>query len=51
MGDIEMMRGIVRHVPRSYEVIVRDRVKFRVGHGVLPDEPQQRCLHAAGRLP
>ena len=31
MGDIEMVRGIVRHLPRSYEVIVRDRVKFRVG--------------------
>ncbi|MCU1678376.1 MAG: hypothetical protein JWM93_3134 [Frankiales bacterium] len=31
MGDIEMVRGIVRDLPRSYEVIVRDRVKFRVG--------------------
>ncbi|MDQ1715803.1 MAG: hypothetical protein QOC60_1748 [Frankiaceae bacterium] len=31
MGDIETVRGIVHGLPRSYEVLVRDRVKFRVG--------------------
>jgi hypothetical protein len=31
LGDIETVRGIVHGLPRSYEVLVRDRVKFRVG--------------------
>jgi hypothetical protein len=28
---IAAVRDIARHLPRSYEVVVRDRVKFRVG--------------------
>ena len=28
---IETVRGLARPLPRSYEVLVRDRVKFRVG--------------------
>jgi hypothetical protein len=31
MGGVDAVREIVRTLPRSYEVIVRDRVKFRVG--------------------
>jgi hypothetical protein len=31
LGNIETVRGLVRGLPRSYEVLVRDRVKFRVG--------------------
>ena len=31
MVTIEQVRGIARRLPRSYEVLVRDRVKFRVG--------------------
>jgi hypothetical protein len=31
MATIDDVRAIVRDLPRSYEVIVRDRVKFRVG--------------------
>lgn len=29
--DVDTVREIVRDLPRSYEVLVRDRVKFRVG--------------------
>ena len=28
---VEQVRGIARDLPRSYEVLVRDRIKFRVG--------------------
>ena len=31
MASIEDVRDIARPLPRSYEVVVRDRVKFRVG--------------------
>lgn len=31
MATIEDVRAITRPLPRSYEVVVRDRVKFRVG--------------------
>jgi hypothetical protein len=31
MPTIEDVRAIARHLPRSYEVVVRGRVKFRVG--------------------
>ncbi|MDQ1703019.1 MAG: hypothetical protein QOF57_2271 [Frankiaceae bacterium] len=31
MGGVDAVREIVRTLPRSYEVVVRDRVKFRVG--------------------
>ncbi|UQX88516.1 hypothetical protein M6D93_00580 [Jatrophihabitans telluris] len=31
MTNIDVVRAIVAGLPRSYEVIVRDRVKFRVG--------------------
>lgn len=31
MVTIEDVRGVVSHFPRSYEALVRDRVKFRVG--------------------
>ena len=31
MVTIEDVRAVARELPRSYEVLVRDRVKFRVG--------------------
>jgi hypothetical protein len=31
MATIESVRVVARTLPRSYEVLVRDRVKFRVG--------------------
>lgn len=31
MSDIESVRRLASTLPRSYEVLVRDRVKFRVG--------------------
>ena len=31
MATIECVREVARSLPRSYEVLVRDRVKFRVG--------------------
>ena len=31
MITVEEVRAFVRDLPRSYEVLVRDRVKFRVG--------------------
>jgi hypothetical protein len=31
MVTIDDVRDVVRDLPRSYEVLVRDRVKFRVG--------------------
>ncbi len=31
MVTTEQVRGIASRLPRSYEVLVRDRVKFRVG--------------------
>jgi hypothetical protein len=31
MATIESVRAVARILPRSYEVLVRDRVKFRVG--------------------
>lgn len=31
MATIDDVREVVRDLPRSYEVVVRDRVKFRVG--------------------
>ena len=31
MVTIDDVRAVVRHLPRSYEALVRDRVKFRVG--------------------
>ena len=31
MVTIEQVRGVASGLPRSYEVLVRDRVKFRVG--------------------
>ena len=30
-ADIDDVRAIVADLPRSYEVVVRDRIKFRVG--------------------
>ncbi|MDQ1585139.1 MAG: hypothetical protein QOJ90_2195 [Actinomycetota bacterium] len=32
MATIEGVRELALSLPRSYEVLVRDRVKFRVGH-------------------
>ena len=29
--DVDSVRAVVRGLPRSYEVLVRDRIKFRVG--------------------
>ena len=31
MTDIEQVRAFAETLPRSYEVLIRDRVKFRVG--------------------
>lgn len=31
MTDIDRVRALAETLPRSYEVLVRDRVKFRVG--------------------
>jgi hypothetical protein len=31
MVTIEQVRGVASGLPRSYEVLVRDRIKFRVG--------------------
>jgi hypothetical protein len=40
--DVDSVRAVVRDLPRSYEVLVRDQVKFRVGQIVYlafsPDE-------------
>jgi hypothetical protein len=42
--DLDTVREIVRDLPRSYEVLVRDQIKFRVGKIVYlafsPDERQ-----------
>ena len=42
MVTVDDVRGIARDLPRAYEVLVRDRVKFRVGRivyaAVSPDE-------------
>lgn len=31
MATVDDVRGLASGLPRSYEVLVRDRVKFRVG--------------------
>jgi hypothetical protein len=33
--DIDDIRAITRDLPRAYEVVVRDRIKFRVGRIVF----------------
>ena len=42
MVDLADIRAATRDLPRSYEVLVRDRIKFRVGRivylAVAPDE-------------
>ncbi|MDX2970859.1 MmcQ/YjbR family DNA-binding protein [Kribbella solani] len=42
MVDLEDIRAVTADLPRSYEVLVRDRIKFRVGQivylSVAPDE-------------
>lgn len=39
------MRLIVRHLPRSYEALVRDQIKFRVGRiGYLAFSPDEQIL-------
>jgi hypothetical protein len=35
MVTIEDVRAVVRHLPRAYEALVYDRVKFRVGRIVF----------------
>jgi hypothetical protein len=35
MVTVEQVRGLALSLPRSYEVLVRDRVKFRVGRLVF----------------
>ena len=35
MVTIEDVRALASHLPRSYEALVRDRVKFRVGRIVF----------------
>lgn len=43
--DVDTVREIVRDLPRSYEVLVRDRVKFRVGRIVyLAFSPDEQVL-------
>jgi hypothetical protein len=47
MISVEDVRRIVSPLPRSYEVVVRDRIKFRVGQIVYlafsPDETVMGC--------
>jgi len=43
--DVDTVREIVRDLPRSYEVLVRDQVKFRVGKIVyLAFSPDEQVL-------
>ena len=43
--DVDAVRGIVRDLPRSYEVLVRDQIKFRVGKIVyLAFSPDEQVL-------
>jgi len=45
MVAIDDVREVVRDLPRSYEVLVRDRVKFRVGRIVyLAFSPDERVM-------
>ena len=44
-SPVEIVRGIVRDLPRSYEVLVRDQIKFRVGRIVyLAFSPDEQVL-------
>jgi hypothetical protein len=44
-ADVDAVRAIVRDLPRSYEVLVRDQVKFRVGKIVyLAFSPDEQLL-------
>lgn len=43
--DVGAVRDIVRDLPRSYEVLVRDQIKFRVGQIVyLAFSPDEQVL-------
>jgi hypothetical protein len=43
--DVDAVREIVRHLPRSYEVLVRDQITFRVGRIVyLAFSPDEQML-------
>ena len=43
--DVDTVRELVRDLPRSYEVLVRDQIKFRVGKIVyLAFSPDERVL-------
>jgi len=43
--DVDSVRAVVRGLPRSYEVVVRDQIKFRVGRIVyLAFSPDERLM-------
>ena len=43
--DVDTVRELTRDLPRSYEVLVRDQIKFRVGKIVyLAFSPDERVL-------
>jgi hypothetical protein len=45
VADLDGVRRVVADLPRSYEALVRDRVKFRVGHYVyLAFSHDERCM-------
>jgi hypothetical protein len=48
MVTIEDVRELVAGLPRSYEVLVRDRVKFRVGRIVYLAFPRDESLMGFG---
>ena len=42
MTTIEDVRALASQLPRSYEALVRDRVRFRVGRLVYPRSHETR---------
>lgn len=48
MATVEDVRRIVAPLPRAYEVIVRDRVKFRVGRLVFASLSRDETLLGFG---
>jgi hypothetical protein len=41
---VDDVRAVVRHLPRSYEVLVRGRIKFRVGRIVYLDFSRDQSI-------
>ena len=44
MVTVDDVRAVVRHLPRSYEVLVRGRIKFRVGRIVYLDFSRDQSI-------